>query len=494
MIRKLRANWRREMLYPGLAAMESCWLYPWLTLALGAAGKARGIPFAALLSMLLLVLYLTRFLGRSAIPLRVQRIVTIVLAPLSSLLLLRLYVYADYSMSDVSWLGHFIWETGNVLQRISPSLVIFFAGLYLWGRGIHLAQRQLDLTSVGFSFRVGIIAFLWFFLIRIFSSSVDVTPFPFAYFFLGLIVVGLARIEDVSQSRLGIRSPFNASWMVILTGSTLVVSALSMLATSLFSRRNIIALINQFSPVMMLLGKVAHPFLVVVAWLIEFILTFLIHIFSAAFGVENKEPLPLSRITEQLQKFQQIEPAQGTLLLILQVIKWGLLSFVFVGVLVVLAFSIDRGRRVLQAGRLAEHESVWEAESAAKDVQDAMASRWQRLREALQAQFARLRGEEYSLATIRQIYASLVKLAAASGFPRQEAETPYEYTATLYRAFPGSEREIRLITDAYVRAHYGEQAFRRKYVQRVRDAWLVIRMHQEQGVGSSKERAASREQ
>jgi hypothetical protein len=485
MIAKLSTfRWRKEMLHLGLAAMESCWFHPWLAFILGTSGQATRVPRTAIFSTMLLALYLTRLLGQRATPLNQQRILTLVLALLGALLLLRLYVYVDYRATDLTWLGHFVWEVGNVLQRIHPSFIIFLASHFLWWRGIQLAQRDLGMASVSFSFRVGIIAFLWLFLIRVFGFPIDATPSAFAYFFLGLIALGLARIEEVSQSHLGIRSPFNASWMGILTGSALMVSALSVLAVSLFSLRNMAAVMNWLRPVFALLGKIASPVMAALAWLLQLVLTTLIGLFGRVLGREGQELAPLSDLAEQLQQFQQAAaPAQGILHFVLQVIKWGFLGLFFAGVLAVLAFSIGRVRRARQAGRSGEHESVWETGSAAQNVRDAFGSRWQRWREELQARLARLRGEEYSLASIRRVYASLVRLATAAGQPRHEAETPYEYIATLRRAFPDSEAEIQLITNAYVRTHYGQRSFRPEYVQRVRDAWLTIRTHQVQSNG-----------
>lgn len=481
-----RANWRKEMLYLSLAAMESCWFYPWLAFFMGTSDLAARVPFAAILCTVLLAMYLTRFLSKTAISLPAQRIVIITLALLSALLLLRLYVYVDYGVTDLAWLSRFVWQLGNFLQRIHVSFILFLTGLYLWWRGIQLAQRDLGVQSVSLSFRVGIIAFLWLFLLGIFGSRIDATPFAFAYFLLGLIALGLARVEEVSQSRLGIRSPFNASWMGILTGSALLVSALSVLAAGLFSLRNIAAALDRLHPVITLLAKLASPVLVAIAWLLQLILTSLIRLFRPILG-HWLESSPIGDIPEELQQFQQLqqaEVAQGIAQFIFQLIKWGFLGLVFVSALAVLAFSIGHVRRARQAGRLGEHESVWETGGAAKDVRDALGSRWQRWREDLQARLARLRGEEYSLVSIRQIYASLVKLAAASGLPRHEAETPYEYIATLHKAFPDNAEEVQLITNAYVCAHYGEQAFRPEYVQRVRDAWLTIRTRQEQNSGS----------
>jgi hypothetical protein len=88
---------------------------------------------------------------------------------------------------------------------------------------------------------------------------------------------------------------------------------------------------------------------------------------------------------------------------------------------------------------------------------------------------ARLRGEGYSLASIRQAYASLTRMAAATGHPRRAAQTPYEYLPSLRQAFPGSAQEVELITEAYVRVHYGERIFEPEYVQQVREAWLAVR-------------------
>jgi hypothetical protein len=238
--------------------------------------------------------------------------------------------------------------------------------------------------------------------------------------------------------------------------------------------------------VITLLAKLASPVLAAIAWLLQLILTSLIRLFRPILG-RWLDSSPVGGIPEELQQFQQLqqaEVAQGIAQFIFQLIKWGFLGLIFVSALAVLAFSIGRVRRARQAGRLGEHESVWETASAAKDVRDALESRWQRWREDLQARLARLRGEDYSLVSILQIYASLVKLAAASGLPRHEAATPYEYVATLHKAFPDSAEEVQLITNAYVHAHYGERSFRPEYVQRVRDAWLTIRTRQEQNSGS----------
>jgi len=473
-------NWRRELLYPGLATMESCWLYPWLALALGTSKGGRSLPFAAIVLTLLVAVYVTRLLSHRVIPLPVQRAVTVLLALLHALVQVKLWAYPDYGITQTAWLGRFLWDMGAVLQGIPPALIIFAASLYLWGRGIHLAQRELGFDSVCFSFRVGIIAFLWFFLIGVFGSSQDRTSYAFLYFGVGLIVVALARIEEVGQSRIGIRSPFGASWMTILVGSVVVVSAFGILAAHLFSLRSLAAFARRLNPVLALFGQVARPLLPLLAWFLDLVLGFFIRLFGSMLGAPSEELSNTSRLAEELLQSRPVLSSRGALWVIVQGIKWGSLALALLVALGVLAISISRRLQEAREGQSSGQGALWDVEGRSDNGREGAANRWGRWREVLQARLAELWGDRYSLASVRQIYASLVGLATAAGFPRRAAETPYEYIASLHKAFPASEKEIQLITEAYVQTHYGQRSFRSGYVGQVRAAWLAIRARQEE--------------
>ncbi len=491
MTERLRANWRRELLYVGLAAMECCWLFPWQTLFLGARGQSQRVPLAGLLAIMLGALYLTRLGNQAGVSLVAQRLITLILALLSTLVLLKARVYTTYSVMDFSWLHRFVSDVGDILQRIPVSLIVFLAGLYLWWRGIELAQQTLSIESVGFSFRVGIVAFLWLFLARMFFFAADAVPYAFLYFLMGLMAMGLARIEDVSRSHIGIRSPFNAAWLTILAVSASAVSALSILVVNLFSFRNIAAMVNALQPVIALIARVTRPIQMMVASVLQWVLSWLIGIFARLFGGSEVWPDDEAsrELAELLEEFQQMQPSPNTSV-VWRLVQSGILALVFLFVLAFMAFSIGRVQQALRDGRTAEHETVWDKDRVAEDMRDGMGNRWRKLRDQHLARLAWLRGEEYSLASIRTTYASLTRLAAVSGYRRREAETPYEYVSTLLEAFPGSAVEIQLITDAYVRVHYGERSFDAQYVQRVRDSWLAIRARQEEnGSQSALERA-----
>lgn len=484
MIARLRANWQAEFIYLGLAAMESCWLTPWLHFLLGTGVRRQLVPWVAPFFTLLLAMYSTRYMEAHGASLLTQRLVTVAFALVSTLALLRIYVYARYAAGDGSWLLQFVREMATVLQRIPPSLIVFCAGIYLWWRGVSLAQRELDLFSAGYSFRIGIVAFFWLFLLRLLGTPVEATASAFLFFFLSLIVLGLSRVRDVSHSHTGIRSPFGLSWMGILLGAALGISALSVLAAQLLSVRSVRAFLNWLHPALALLGRAASPLLTVLALLLDAMLRFLIRAFGVLFGEQSQESAELSQLAERLRQIEPVEVASRSLPLGLRILGGAVLVLLFCAGLAALAFSIDRKRRAQEEARLAEHGSIRDDSGMSRDVANAWQSYWRNLHQGLEARLARLRGQEYALASIRQIYASLVKLSTAAGFPRQEAETPYEYLTTLAQAFPESRDELGLITEAYVRTHYGEQRFQPEYVRRVRDAWLVIHQRQAQANSS----------
>ncbi len=486
MIERLRENWRRELLYVGLAAMECCWLFPWQTLFLGARGQSQCVPLAGLLAMMLVALYLTRLFNQTGVSLATQRLSTLALAVLGALVLLKAQVYTTYSLTNLSWLSDFFSEVGDILQRIPASLIVFLMGLYLWWRGIELAQQALSIESVGFSFRVGIVAFLWLFLGKVMFFAADAVPYALLYFLVGLIVMGLARIEDVGRSYIGIRSPFNAAWLSILAGSAVAVSALSVLVVNVFSFGNIAAMVQALQPAIALIARVTRPIQMMAARLLEWVLSFLIGIFARLFGGGEVRPDDEAsrELAELLEELQQMQPP-GSTSVVWRLVQWAVLGLGLLFLLTFMAFSIGRVQQVLRDGRTADHETVWDEESVAEDVRGVVGNRARRWRDGILARLARLRGEEYSLASIRTTYASLTRLAAVSGYPRREAQTPYEYVATLLEAFPGSSEEIQLITDAYVRVHYGERSFTARYVQRVRDSWLSIRARKEENRSQS---------
>jgi hypothetical protein len=68
----------------------------------------------------------------------------------------------------------------------------------------------------------------------------------------------------------------------------------------------------------------------------------------------------------------------------------------------------------------------------------------------------------------------MCRTAAAAGFPRGAAETPYEYITTLHSVWPDNNSEITLITEAYIRVRYGEIPETENELQEIKSSWQQL--------------------
>jgi hypothetical protein len=151
-------------------------------------------------------------------------------------------------------------------------------------------------------------------------------------------------------------------------------------------------------------------------------------------------------------------------------------SILVVIILVVIVFA---GRKLLKSRDEAADESRESTLSAG-----ALANNLRAMLQAGRDRLSQLAGlvDQYGLGsqllsaiTIRRIYANLVRLATKAGYPRLGSQTPYEYRTTLAEVFPGRERDVALITEAYVNAHYGQLPDNTEELQQIRDCWERIR-------------------
>lgn len=76
---------------------------------------------------------------------------------------------------------------------------------------------------------------------------------------------------------------------------------------------------------------------------------------------------------------------------------------------------------------------------------------------------------------ILYFYASMVQRAAALGWARGKGQTPYEYTRTLATHLPDQDRELRALTDAFVRARYSPRPVGDADAKTARGPWQRLR-------------------
>ncbi|MCW1968002.1 MAG: DUF4129 domain-containing protein [Anaerolineae bacterium] len=77
--------------------------------------------------------------------------------------------------------------------------------------------------------------------------------------------------------------------------------------------------------------------------------------------------------------------------------------------------------------------------------------------------------------TVRHLYARMTHEAAKRGQPRPKYQTAYDFLPALDRAFPNHAAESRLLTDAYVAAHYGELPDSPDAIVALKVAWQNMR-------------------
>ena len=76
--------------------------------------------------------------------------------------------------------------------------------------------------------------------------------------------------------------------------------------------------------------------------------------------------------------------------------------------------------------------------------------------------------------SIRRIYRKMLRAANANGYPRLQAETPYEFLKTLTQAWPHNRAETQLITNAYVKIRYGELPETEQELNEIKMAWRTL--------------------
>lgn len=78
-------------------------------------------------------------------------------------------------------------------------------------------------------------------------------------------------------------------------------------------------------------------------------------------------------------------------------------------------------------------------------------------------------------AQVLYYYRSVLQRAARQGFPRRPAQTPAEYEVTLAPNLPAAREDMRLLTQAFVEAHYSQHSVEPADARRVRLSWQQVK-------------------
>jgi hypothetical protein len=388
---------------------------------------------------------------------------------ISGLLAIHQLLYPDASLWNLRWMGDML---ASLSQGVfAHESLIFSLVVFLWWRGLVLAQRRLDSRSVAFRFRLGVI------LLAITSgiaSAVVAWPYHhvvFLFFFASLLGIALARAEEVGQQYGGRQSPFSVGWLATLVTASSIVLLMAMGLTSLLSGETLGRVLE---PVLQVVQVVVFAVFLTLAWIVQLLIRPLLALLQryeigrALQDILEQIDLPQPLNTEnQPGETTFMSEQLPTLRVIVAILGASLL-------LLIVAISLYRLRS--GSGKLSneERESVWDGIHLRSSLDELLQQGRRHLGRLTETLMHSRLGHIFAALTVRRIYAHMASLAAERGYPRAIDQTPYDYLPTLHRAFPESPEEVEEITESYVSVHYGELPEREEELDAVRAAWQRI--------------------
>ncbi|MFO7664238.1 MAG: DUF4129 domain-containing protein [Chloroflexota bacterium] len=421
--------------------------------------------------LMFLPLNLIRFMSVLRFGPKIQRRVMFVALLLTIILSWRI-LYSPNSFFDFAWLRQFtgsLAEDGNLLW--ARDLSVFAIISVAWWRGIRLAGRTPDINNAGLRLRVGglILAPVVIWLVGRYTA-INIVPFILLFFLAGLTTVALVRAEQIEQEQQGTASTLNARWFSIVFVAALLIVVAGGSIAAFIGGESLFVILGWFSPVWRaiqfgalvsgaVLLKLASPALELFGTLIQFLAGILASLLGRV-----SEALRESGLLEFNELSEFVTPTITE-----EATTAGATSkyiVVFFMLLTVLVVSLALARAYRQATFAARESSRSRTEQSDLTGAPGFARRFlERLWILRQWRTA---------ASIRRIYKQMCQTAASNGFPRLEAETPYEYLPVLASVWPDYTGESRLITEAFVRVRYGEIPESETELDEIRQAWARL--------------------
>ncbi|MBK8906080.1 MAG: DUF4129 domain-containing protein [Anaerolineaceae bacterium] len=484
---------QHELLFLSWAIMDAALLTP---LALGIMRFARywqpGLVLLWLLILMLFAFYLARLLSAIQLPPQHQQTVMALTLFLVVVVTLPTFFHEGSAIFRFGWVSELLTaineENNNLWLR---DVLVFGLIVLAWARGLQLVRREYTIGRAGLRLRVGglIIAplVIWLASVRLLWDS---SPYILLFFLAGLTAVAIIRAEEIEQEQNGESVALDPRWLTaVLLASLLTIFTAGTLAV-LISGESANRVITFMEPVwngLRLTGAVALTtllfLLLPVLELVDVLSNFLNELFAvlspwlverwATFGkilgkffINARVPLLLpdeNSVANPLETrfiFDEIEGLGFQLSRNVQII----IVLLAVALILLVALLVSRlYRQTAMATRVSGRTILHGGDDDDEG----------NLLQRLLGRLGLLRDWQTAV-SIRRIYRKMLRAADASGYPRLEAETPYEFLKTLAQAWPHNRPETQLITSAYVKVRYGELPETPQELQAIKDAWQTL--------------------
>lgn len=438
--------------------MELSWCYAWVNF-LATSILHKPFPFIEAIGTFVLATGLTIFSKGKG-----WRIISILGIQALGVILAALrivYVFntSSYSFFSQTWLIEFFNGLRSPLEWFHLIIVIFLT-LMLWVGGITLAGRPRAYATLSYRFDLGIAAFFFLFLTKMFllAKGGITTDDPvslislFPFFVFSLLAIGLVRNRNAGPKDflpgyqgIGVILSFIAVVFLFGTGSVLFfLPHLTRVAETGYG----------------MLKTAAQP-------LVPFLINFLRFIF-----------LPRARLRDGMEKWSSSSDGSvGTLVsphesnwwteLFEKIVAWmfgDISGLILLSVAVVVCFFLLRWLLSKTAVSPKKQNTWYSILLWAERLRMFLISCWRGI-------IRRVKGYKSAF----QLYAALLGWGRHSGLPHFLNETPNEYGLRLKKPFPLLAKEIELIIQAFNQEVYGEITLNQQQFTIAKSAWHRLR-------------------
>lgn len=410
---------------------------------------------------------------------------------LAILLLIWVSLYAQsWFILDPRWLLSMVNDILLLDGQAYHVITIAAVSIFLCWRGIRLAQRELQPTSIFKTLQLGMILIIGIILLQAAVTGAGNAPdlsnalallllIPLFLFF-SLAAHALARVTFVRHTHpSGLEGSPAAQEQAIISITAIIgagLLALALLVNSFASP----AFLAQTQQALSWVGAVYSWLINIIATVLAFLLTPIFWLFSLWFA---HHPPNLPKVNQPGNNVKHIikgAPPQTYPGVVLVIAKF-ILPLLILALIVLLLWLALRRRRVRierHSGPDETRESLWSWSLFWGQVKALFLALFRRFfpqqeAQAQEAPLEELQGEA-SARSIREIYRLLLRWAASRGYPRRRDETPYEFRQRLGERLSASEPQLETITEAYAATRYGGHIPDDSEVAHVRQQWTEL--------------------
>jgi hypothetical protein len=462
----------RELLHAAWAAAEVCLYLPI------AAGMLDGVALVdplrlavVLLASLLLIHYLVRaVLGVLQRPWLRGAVLGFAIVGTATLAV-HAVLDPDLPLWRLAWpvrLARWLGDTSAQALVVPREAFLFLLVVFLWWRGLALAQRATSTEDVAYRFRVGVLVLSVTAALGSLVLSWAVEYVVFGYFFTSLLAVAAARAGEASDKAGAGGSVVGFGWLAGLVLAGLLLTLTAMLVASGMTGDNLALLVRP-------LVAVARAVVAAIVFLAALLARLVVPAVPPIQPDADQSPLdevlpPLG--TTPTPGFD-LEPGR---LPVPELAALRAVAVLGAGVVIIVLVVLSARwlRRSDDGRKRADIESVWQGVDVARALKRLRLRAGSRIGQWVSGARSSL-AQAWTTMTIKRLYGRVLRLAQRRGYPRGVHETPYEFLPTLEHALPELEGPLAVVTEAYVAVHYGELPEDPSLLDDVIRAWERIR-------------------